>query len=40
MTLDRERSLQAMESGERVEVSLREQPDLYMVTAQGPTGTD
>jgi myo-inositol 2-dehydrogenase / D-chiro-inositol 1-dehydrogenase len=32
--------LQAMESGERVEVSLREQPDLYKATAQGPTGTD
>jgi hypothetical protein len=29
-----------MESGERVEVSLREQPDLYKATAQGPTGTD
>jgi myo-inositol 2-dehydrogenase/D-chiro-inositol 1-dehydrogenase len=32
--------LEAMESGERVEVSLREQPDLYKNTAQGPTGTD
>jgi myo-inositol 2-dehydrogenase/D-chiro-inositol 1-dehydrogenase len=32
--------LQAMESGDRVEISLREQPDLYKVTAQGPTGTD
>ena len=29
-----------MESGERVEISLREQPDLYKVTAAGPTGTD
>src|SRR5919107_6203671 len=32
--------LEAMESGERVEVSLREQPDLYKPAAQGPTGTD
>ena len=33
--------LAAMQSGERVEVSLREQPDLYRVTAgEGPTGTD
>jgi myo-inositol 2-dehydrogenase / D-chiro-inositol 1-dehydrogenase len=32
--------LQAMESGERVEISLREQPDLYKAVAAGPTGTD
>jgi len=29
-----------MESGERVEVALREQPELYRNTAAGPTGTD
>jgi myo-inositol 2-dehydrogenase/D-chiro-inositol 1-dehydrogenase len=34
-------ALQALNSGERVEVSLREQPDLYKSTAGfGPTGTD
>jgi myo-inositol 2-dehydrogenase / D-chiro-inositol 1-dehydrogenase len=33
--------LAAMQSGERIEVSLREQPDLYRVSAgEGPTGTD
>jgi hypothetical protein len=33
--------LAAMESGERVEVSLREQPELYRTTTiDGPTGTD
>jgi myo-inositol 2-dehydrogenase/D-chiro-inositol 1-dehydrogenase len=33
--------LAAMQSGERVEVSLREKPDLYRTTAiTGPTGTD
>jgi len=33
--------LQAMQTGDRVEVSLREQPDLYRTTAvTGPTGTD
>jgi myo-inositol 2-dehydrogenase/D-chiro-inositol 1-dehydrogenase len=32
--------LEAMESGERVEVSLREQPELYRNAAAGPTGTD
>ncbi len=33
--------LQALAGGERVEVSLREQPDLYRPTAgTGPTGTD
>jgi myo-inositol 2-dehydrogenase / D-chiro-inositol 1-dehydrogenase len=33
--------LKAMQTGERVEVSLREQPDLYRTTAvTGPTGTD
>jgi myo-inositol 2-dehydrogenase/D-chiro-inositol 1-dehydrogenase len=32
--------LSAMETGERVEISLREKPDLYKVTAAGPTGTD
>jgi myo-inositol 2-dehydrogenase/D-chiro-inositol 1-dehydrogenase len=31
--------LAAMESGDRVEVSLREQPDLYKATTAGPTGT-
>jgi hypothetical protein len=29
-----------LESGVRVEISLREQPDLYKSAAQGPTGTD
>jgi hypothetical protein len=30
-----------LNSGERAEVSLREQPDLYKATAgRGPTGTD
>jgi len=34
-------ALQALGSGERVEVSLREQPDLYRSAAgMGPTGTD
>jgi myo-inositol 2-dehydrogenase/D-chiro-inositol 1-dehydrogenase len=34
-------ALQALNTGERVEVSLREQPDLYKATAgMGPTGTD
>jgi myo-inositol 2-dehydrogenase/D-chiro-inositol 1-dehydrogenase len=36
-------ALQALGSGERVEVSLREQPDLYRsggATGMGPTGTD
>jgi myo-inositol 2-dehydrogenase / D-chiro-inositol 1-dehydrogenase len=34
-------ALQALTSGDRVEVSLREQPDLYRPTAgMGPTGTD
>jgi myo-inositol 2-dehydrogenase/D-chiro-inositol 1-dehydrogenase len=34
-------ALQALASGDRVEVSLREQPDLYRPTAgMGPTGTD
>jgi len=34
-------ALQALHTGERVEVSLREQPDLYRTTAgMGPTGTD
>jgi myo-inositol 2-dehydrogenase/D-chiro-inositol 1-dehydrogenase len=34
-------ALAALNSGERVEVSLREQPDLYKPTAgSGPTGTD
>jgi len=34
-------ALQALNSGDRVEVSLREQPDLYRPTAgTGPTGTD
>jgi myo-inositol 2-dehydrogenase/D-chiro-inositol 1-dehydrogenase len=33
--------LQALESGDRVEVSLRDQPDLYKASAGlGPTGTD
>ena len=32
--------LEAMESGDRVAVTLREQPDLYKTTAAGPTGTD
>ena len=33
--------LKAMQTGERVEVSLREQPELYRTTAiTGPTGTD
>ena len=33
--------LKAMETGDRVEVSLREQPELYRATAAtGPTGTD
>jgi myo-inositol 2-dehydrogenase/D-chiro-inositol 1-dehydrogenase len=33
--------LQALQSGDRVEVSLREQPDLYRTaTGFGPTGTD
>jgi myo-inositol 2-dehydrogenase/D-chiro-inositol 1-dehydrogenase len=36
-----EAGLQALQSGERVEVSLREQPDLYKATSgSGPTGTD
>jgi len=34
-------ALQALGSGDRVEVTLREQPDLYRATAgMGPTGTD
>jgi myo-inositol 2-dehydrogenase/D-chiro-inositol 1-dehydrogenase len=32
--------LKAMESGDRVEVTLREKPDLYKASGQGPTGTD
>jgi hypothetical protein len=33
--------LEALKSGARVEVSLREQPDLYNATVGiGPTGTD
>ena len=33
--------LKAMETGERIEVSLREQPELYRSTSiSGPTGTD
>jgi myo-inositol 2-dehydrogenase/D-chiro-inositol 1-dehydrogenase len=33
--------LQAMQTGERVEISMREQPDLYRTTeVTGPTGTD
>ena len=36
-----EAGLQALNSGQRVEVSLRERPDLYKPTAgAGPTGTD
>jgi myo-inositol 2-dehydrogenase/D-chiro-inositol 1-dehydrogenase len=34
-------ALEALSSGDRVEVAMREQPDLYRSTAaQGPTGTD
>jgi hypothetical protein len=34
-------ALEALTSGDRVEVSMREQPDLYRsAAAQGPTGTD
>jgi myo-inositol 2-dehydrogenase / D-chiro-inositol 1-dehydrogenase len=34
-------ALQALNTGERVEVSMRERPDLYSPTAgTGPTGTD
>jgi myo-inositol 2-dehydrogenase/D-chiro-inositol 1-dehydrogenase len=32
--------LKAMETGERVEISLRERPGLYTSMADGPTGTD
>ncbi|HEY6592878.1 MAG TPA: Gfo/Idh/MocA family oxidoreductase [Asanoa sp.] len=34
-------ALQALHSGERVEVSMRERPDLYsLAAAHGPTGSD
>jgi myo-inositol 2-dehydrogenase / D-chiro-inositol 1-dehydrogenase len=33
-------AVQALNTGQRVEVSLRQQPDLYTGAGQGPTGTD
>ena len=32
--------LDALNSGERVEISMVDQPELYRTTAAGPTGTD
>jgi myo-inositol 2-dehydrogenase / D-chiro-inositol 1-dehydrogenase len=32
--------LDALNSGERVEIDMGEQPDLYKATAPGPSGTD
>jgi hypothetical protein len=41
VTVVSDAALKALETGDRVEVSLREQPDLYKAAAgSGPTGTD